>query len=100
MYRKTLTILEKTIMPKFELDNQMLKKLETLAKLTMILNTSEKTTKAQIQIGHTRVILSVQIPSEWESFPLYTYQRSYVNLTYADLDGAIEEMNQIIKYAI
>lgn len=86
-------------MPAFELDSTMLKKIETLSRLTMILNTSEKTTKAQIQIGHTRLILSVQIPSSWESFPLYTYQVSYINITYANLDEAIAEMNYYIKNA-
>lgn len=86
-------------MATFELDSTMLKKIEQLSRLTMILNTSQKQTKAQIQIGHTRLILSVQVPSVYESFPVYTYQRSYINLTYADLDQAIQEMNNQIKNA-
>lgn len=83
----------------FGLDSIMMKKIETLSRLTMILNTSEKETKAQIQIGHSRLILSVQIHCDYESFPLYTFQRSYRVMSHPELDEAIEQMNFYIKYA-
>ncbi|GAB2648408.1 hypothetical protein GCM10027035_47650 [Emticicia sediminis] len=84
----------------FGLDSIMMKKIETLSRLTMILNTSEKKAKAQIQIGHSRLILSVQHYFEgYESFPLYTFQRSYRVMSHPDLDEAIEEINNYIKYA-
>lgn len=83
----------------FGLDSIMMKKIETLARLTMILNTSEKETKAQIQIGHGRLILSVQRHCDYESFPLYTFQRPYRVMSHPELDEAIEEMNFYIKYA-
>ncbi len=85
---------------KFELDNQMLKKILKLTDLILMLNTSEKETKGSIQIGHSRLIVSIQIPNEWESFPLYTYQRMYSQLTYADLDEAAEKITEYIKYGI
>ena len=84
----------------FGLDSIMMKKIETLSRLTMILNTSEKKAKAQIQIGHSRLILSVQHYSDgWEAFPLYTFQRPYRTMSHPELDEAIEEMNNYIKYA-
>lgn len=87
-------------MAKFELDNQMLKKLETLNKLCLIINTMETQVKASYQINHDRIIICVQENFEYiVTFPLYTYQRHFVQLTYADLDEAIQEMNEYVKYA-
>jgi hypothetical protein len=81
------------------LDSIMIKKIETIAKLSMILNSSEKQTKCQVQIGATRMIFSIQ--EQWpsiESFPLHTYQATYNNVTHPDLEKMIEELNYYIKY--
>lgn len=87
-------------MAKFELDNTMLKKLETLNKLCLILNTMESEVKASYQINHDRIIICVQENLEYVvTFPLYTYQRHFSQLTYPDLDEAIKEMNDYVKYA-
>lgn len=87
-------------MAKYELDSTMLKKLETLNKLCLILNTMEAEIKASYQINHDRIIICVQENFEYlATFPLYTYQRHFVQLTYPDLDEAIREMNDYVKYA-
>lgn len=82
-------------MAKFELDNQMLIKLEKLCKLTLILNTMESEVKCSYQLKSDRIIMCVAYESEW-TFPIWTYQRMMSNLTYPDLDQAIKEMNENI----
>ncbi len=84
---------------KYELDSTMLKKLETLNRQCLILNTMESEIKASYQISHSRIIIVVQRHYDFmESFPLYTYQRQFINLTYADLEEAIAEMTYYQKY--
>lgn len=86
-------------MAKFELDSTMLKKLETLNRLCLILNTMESEIKVSYQINHNRIIIAVQENIAYVvTFPLYTYQRHFIQLTYPDLDEAISQMNYYIKY--
>ena len=87
-------------MAKFELDSTMMGKLEKIARLSLILNSLDgRKTKAQLQIGHSRMLLSLQHDSGFgiEVFPLYTFQSSYYNLTYRNLDEVIDELNYFIK---
>lgn len=80
------------------LDSIMIKKIEKITALSMILNSSEKDTKAQIQIGASRMIISIQEHCPYETFPLYTYQSNYTTITHPELEKVIEELNYYIKY--
>jgi len=82
----------------YELDNQMLKKLLKLCDQCLQINSMQKPTKASFQINHDRIIISVQDYEVWGSFPSYTFQSHFVNLTYANLDAAIAAMNHEIMY--
>lgn len=86
-------------MAKFELDNQMLIKLEKLCKLMLMLNTSEGKIKGSYQLKTDRIIMCVGYEDEW-SFPMWTFQRMMCNLTYPDLDQAIKDMNNLIFHGI
>jgi ERCC4-related helicase len=86
---------------KFELDNTMLKYLETLNRQCLMLNTMESDTKASYQLNHQRVMIIVQEHPQEEfftSFAWWSFHSSLHNLTYPMLTEAIEKMNYYLKY--
>ncbi len=84
-------------MAQFELDNQMLKKLDKLHSACLTLNTMKIEIEASYQINHHQIIICLHKSGNWD-WPLYTFQRFFVNLTYANLDQALEEINGWMKY--
>lgn len=88
-------------MAKFELDSTMLKKMETLNRQCLMLNSMESDIKVSYQVNHERIMICVQEhPPEqyFTSWPMFTFQCSFYNLTYVNLDEAIEKMNCYLKY--
>lgn len=77
-------------MAKFELDSTMLKKLDKLHSACTTLNSLEKSISASYQINHKRVLISIQ-KNDWD-FPLWSFQRMFIQLTYPDLDQALKEI--------
>jgi hypothetical protein len=85
---------------KFELDNQHMIRITKLCDKCLQLNSMEKQTKASFQLNQNRIIIVVMIHSEFESWPLWSFQMHLQNVTYYNLDEALKELNQIMKYAI
>ncbi|GAB3518507.1 hypothetical protein GCM10027442_38800 [Emticicia fontis] len=76
-------------MAAFELDSTMLKKIDKLHRACTTLNTMESDLKASYQINDERILI-VLFKHHWD-FTIWSYQRRFIQLTYADLDQALEE---------
>lgn len=85
-------------MAKFELDSTMLRKMDKIHSLIMTLNTMESNqTKVSYQVNQDRMIIVAHKFGDWD-FPIYTFQRAFVELTYALLDEVISQLQLFIKY--
>lgn len=85
-------------MAAFELDNTMLNKIDRIHKMIMTLNTMENNqTKVSYQVNQERMIIAAHKFGDWD-FPIYTFQRAFVELNYALLDQVIQELQFFIKY--
>lgn len=84
-------------MAKFELDNQMLIKLEKLCKLIIDRNAKMLDINGYYQLNEDRILIGVAFECEWV-YPMWNYQRHLIQLTYADLDQAIKSLKKFTVY--
>lgn len=84
-------------MAKFELDNQMILKLEKLCKLMIDRNAKMLDINGYYQLKEDRVLIAVAMEMEF-TYPMWNYQRHLIQLTYADLDEAAKSLKSFTVY--
>lgn len=84
-------------MATFELDNQMLIKLEKLCKLMIDRNAKMLDMNGYYQLNEDRILIGVLYESGW-IYPMWNYQRHLIQLNYADLDDAITRLKYFERY--